>query len=467
MKELKKRNPNTLLVDGGDSPYNTDMANHSMGKSSVDVVNAQEYDATVLGNHDFDYEFDNLLELAKRANYAMLSANTYYKDGNYPSELKPYIIKEVDGLNVAIVGLTDDSSKLTTHYTNTKDIDFKNQWEEGKKVVEEADQKSDILILLSHLHSHNNDVPKKIDGIDLEIAGGNDIFGRPYLVEDSILVNPGGMGVCLNQTNLNVKNGQIVGYTANQIFLSEETPEDKAVSDILAKYKKELDDSMSEVIGQNKEDIPWSSPLVRTKESPLGNLSADALREYGESDFAIMNGGGLRSGLTAGDVTIGDIFKLLPFDNKVTVLEVTGKTLWDAIENGVSGYPATNGKFPQVSGFKYKFDAAKEPGSRVISIETEDGKPIEMDKWYTLTCNDFMSGGGDGYSMLNVLNSNGENTNSETDVQELDGCKLKNRTSVYYRNAIMKYIREKGEINPKIEGRIEILNPQETSQKLG
>lgn len=69
--------------------------------------------------------------------------------------------------------------------------------------------------------------------------------------------------------------------------------------------------------------------------------------------------------------------------------------------------------------------------------------------------------------MLNVLNSNGENTNSETDVQELDGCKLKNRTSVYYRNAIMKYIREKGEINPKIEGRIEILNPQETSQKLG
>lgn len=464
-KEIKERNPNTLIVDGGDSPYNTDIANFSKGRSSVEVMNEQGYDATVLGNHDFDYEFTNLLELANLADYAMLSANTYYKDGTYPEELKPYIIKDLDGIKVAIVGLTDDSSKKTTHYTNTMDIDLRNHWEVGEEIISSANKEADLVIALAHMHSHNNELPKRIEGIDLEIAGGNDTFGRPILVEDTVIVNPGGVGVSINQTNLNIKNGELKGYTANQIFLTQDTPEDEKVTNILSDYKKELNDSMGEVIGQVSNDIPWSSPLVRTQESPLGNLAADALRSYGESDFAIMNGGGLRSGLTKGDITIGDIYKLLPFDNKVTVVEVTGKSLWDAIENGIAGYPETFGKFPQVSGFKYTFDGSKPAGERLVSIILDDGTALEMDKWYTLTINDFMAGGGDGYSMFNVLNPDGV-TNSETAVQELDGARLVNRTSVYYRNAITKYIIENKTVNPEIEGRITILNPQENSQKL-
>ena len=125
--EARRRNPNTLVLDGGDSPYNTDLANISLGQSSVDVMNAQGYDATVLGNHDFDYSFENLLSLAERAEYAMLSANTYWKDGSYPEQFSPYIVKEVGGVDVAIVGLTDDGSKATTHFSNTQDIEFHDQ----------------------------------------------------------------------------------------------------------------------------------------------------------------------------------------------------------------------------------------------------------------------------------------------------------------------------------------------------
>ena len=467
-QEAERRNPNTLILDGGDSPYNTDLANISLGQSSVDVMNAQGYDATVLGNHDFDYSFENLLSLAERAEYAMLSANTYWKDGSYPEQFAPYIVKEVGGVDVAIVGLTDDGSKATTHFSNTQDIEFHDQWEVGQDVVAKADAESDVVILLSHLHGANNDVPTKIDGIDMEIGGGNDIFGRPLNIEDTVVVNPGGVGTCVNQTNLNVKDGQVLGYTFNQIILSSDVPEVEAVNEIIAGYQADLDAQMEEVIGQCASDIAWSSPLVRTQESPLGNLAADALRDYCDADIAIQNGGGIRAGLTAGDVTVGDIFAMLPFDNKVTLVEVTGQTVWDALENGVSGYPDTYGQFPQVSGIHYTFDGSKPAGERIVSVTLPDGTPLDMDGWYTLACNDFMCGGGDGYTMFNVLNpEDGGDGNGEMAVQELPGCKLVYRTNDYYRTVVSEYIKEQGTIAPALEGRITILNPQTNESTLG
>ena len=466
-QQAKALNPNTLILDGGDSPYNTDLANISMGKSSVDVMNAQGYDATVLGNHDFDYSFDNLLSLADRADYAVLSANTYWKDGSYPEQFEPYIVKEVGGLDVAIVGLTDDGSKATTHFSNTQDIEFHDQWEVGQEVVAQANEEADLVIMLAHLHGANNEVPTRIHGIDMEIGGGNDTFGRPLNIEDTIVVNPGGVGTCVNQTNLNVKDGELLGYTFNQIILSSDVPEDPEVNAIIAEYQADLDAQMDEVIGQCAVDVAWSSPLVRTQESPLGNLAADALRDYCDADIAIQNGGGIRAGLTAGDVTVGDVFAMLPFDNKVTLIEVTGQTVWDALENGVSGYPETYGQFPQVSGIHYTFDGSKPAGERIVSVTLPDGTPLDMDAWYTLACNDFMCGGGDGYTMFNVLNPDGESSNSETAVQELPGCKLVYRTNDYYRTVISQYIQEQGTINPQLEGRITILNPQDSASTLG
>ena len=447
--EAERRNPNTLILDGGDSPYNTDLANISLGKSSVDVMNAQGYDATVLGNHDFDYSFDNLLSLADRAEYAMLSANTYWKDGTYPEQFEPYIVKEVGGVKVAIVGLTDDGSKATTHYANTQDIDFHDQWEVGQEVVAQADAEADVVIMLSHLHGGNNTVPTRIDGIDMEIGGGNDIFGRPLNIEGTVVVNPGGVGTCVNQTNLNLKDGEVLGYTFNQIILSSDVPEDAEVKAIIEDYQADLDAQMEVVIGQCASDIAWSSPLVRTQESPLGNLAADALRDYCDADIAIQNGGGIRAGLTAGDVTVGDVFAMLPFDNKVTLVEVTGQTVWDALENGVDGYPTTNGKFPQVSGIKYTFDGSKPAGERIVSVTLEDGTPLDLDAWYTLACNDFMCGGGDGYTMLNVFNpDDGNEHNSETAAQDLPGCKLVYRTNDYYRTVVSEYIKARAASRP-------------------
>ncbi len=464
---IKARNPNTLIIDGGDSPYNQDIANLSLGKSSVDVMNAEGYDATCLGNHDFDYAFENLLSLAERAEYAMLSANTFWKDGRYPEQFKPYVLKELDnGLKVAIAGLTDHNSKATTLFTNTKDIDFHDQWEVGEELVKECNEKADVVIMLAHLHKANNDVPNKLEGIDLEVGGGNDTFGRPLLINGTVVVNPGGQGSCVNQANLNILNGEVIGYTFNQIVLSADIPEDQEIVDILSVYQAELDEQMGVVLGQLEEDLPWSTPIVRTQESALGNLAADALREYSGSQIAIQNGGGIRAGLSAGDVTIGDVFSMAPFDNMITVLEVTGQTVWDALENGVDDYPAVNGKFPQVSGIKYSFDGSAPSGQRILSVTLEDGTPLDLNAWYTLTVNHFMAGGGDGYTMLQVL-GNGDGGSQEMDYKDLPNCKLVSRTNDYYRTAISNYIEAHKTISPKVEGRITIVNPQEVDTNLG
>ncbi len=136
-KEMIKRNPNTLILDAGDSPYNTDIVNFTQGRASVELMNAQGYDATALGNHDFDYSFANLQSLAKNAKYAMLSANTYLSNGSFPKGFKSYITKDLDGVKVGVVGLTDSGSKATTHYENTKEIEFHDHWDVGVKTVKE------------------------------------------------------------------------------------------------------------------------------------------------------------------------------------------------------------------------------------------------------------------------------------------------------------------------------------------
>ena len=165
-------------------------------------------------------------------------------------------------------------------------------------------------------------------------------------------------------------------------------------------------------------------------------------------------------------MTVGDIFGMLPFDNKVTLVEVTGQTVWDALENGVDAYPELNGKFPQVSGIRYTFDGSKPAGERIVSVTLADGTPLDLNAWYTLACNDFMCGGGDGYTMLNVLNPDGASSNSETAAQELPGCRLVYRTNDYYRTVISQYIQEQGTVAPAMEGRITILNPQDVNGTL-
>lgn len=444
----KEKYPDTFLIDGGDSPYNQNIANLFEGNSTIDVMNAMGYTATVLGNHDFDMSFENLGRLADRAEYDFLSANTYMKDGTFPEFLKESVVFETGGVTFGIIGLTDDQSKETTHYANTVDIDFADDIETAGRLIPALAEETDVVVVLSHLHGKNDDLLLAVEGIDVSVGGGQDLLGQPAYIGDSWLLNPGKHAECVNQVVLNLIDGKVVGLLYNQILLSANLPEDPEVAGIIADYLKQMDDKMNTVVGSTTVDLNGERETVRFKESNLGNLIADALRTETGTDIAFQNGGGIRASAPAGDITLEQVYAMLPFDNLVTVLDVSGQVVWDAIANSAASAGTAHGKYLQVSGLSYVYDSSLEGAERLVSVTMADGTPIDLKARYTLVCNDFMAGGGDGYTMLNAL------MDSDPELPLNPDVTLLYKTKTFLRELFHEYLMENSPVAPVVEDRI-------------
>jgi 2',3'-cyclic-nucleotide 2'-phosphodiesterase (5'-nucleotidase family) len=192
-------------------------------------------------------------------------------------------------------------------------------------------------------------------------------------------------------------------------------------------------------LGTTAVTLDSRNATVRTQEAAIGNLIADAMRASTKADVAITNGGGIRSGQVyppGSTITRRDVLAELPFDNRIVVLEVPGADIKAAIENGLARLPSPAGGFPQVSGLRIVADISRPPGSRVTSILV-DGKPLDEKRIYTVATNDFMSRGGDGYTMF---------VNDTRLLPDPDGPLLA--------NDVMVYIRRIGTVKTGVEGRI-------------
>jgi len=205
--------------------------------------------------------------------------------------------------------------------------------------------------------------------------------------------------------------------TINTGVVSTTTTPDAAGAALVKKYKDQLTSKLDVKIGQVSGVFPrGGSPAVeRSGETPMGDYIADLMRAKYKTDFAIQNGGGIRDTFPAKtyipantalvrtgtgplDVTLGDAFTVFPFGNQIATTVVTGANLWKALENGVGGNYPGDGRFPQISGFKFSFDASKPVGSRIVSVTKNDGTAIAKDATeYTLTTLDYVIYGGDGY----------------------------------------------------------------------
>jgi len=435
--DFKAVNPNVVLLDIGDAPYNTNVANMFQGKPVMEIMNRMGYDAMAIGNHDFDFPQDAMKRNALLADFPFLSANTYV-NGYYPAHLLPRTILESAGRKIAVIGLTDHSSAVYTHPNNVKGITYRDHFAAAAEQVEAVRSKADVVIALAHMHGDNYKLPVKVAGIDFEMGGGNDVVALPQLIGDTWLVSPGKHSEAVGVLNINFVGGEIVGFNFGHVFISENLPEDESVTKLIAGYAGELDVKMGEVIGAAGVFLDGERATVRLKESNLGNLVADALAWVVDADIALQNGGGVRASIKQGPITLKDAYTVLPFDNRIVVIEATGDTIWKALENGVTPYPSAAGQFLQVSGMKYTFDAAKPAGSRIVSVTVGD-KPIELNKVYRVVANDFLTGGGDFYTMLAE-------------------CEVVLDTKLWLRDAFTEYVRRVGTVAPGLEGRITILN---------
>jgi 2',3'-cyclic-nucleotide 2'-phosphodiesterase (5'-nucleotidase family) len=455
-------NPATVAFTSGDNigaapPISTEFEE----LSTIESLNAMKLDAGAFGNHEHDRNLAHVQKVIGASDFQWVVSN-YNPDSldvlkSGTKQAKSFTIIDRGGVKIGVVGANTPETieqvfPGNLDYTDAAGAKKTITINPGVAGVNQAivDAKAagaDIVIALIHQGWQENasGVSKGVlNEMAAQIKGAAAIYGGhshqtfASIIPGNTRVAPVVIGQTRNagveytRTQICMKNGKVVGQsiqhvlksasaTINTGVVSTVTTQDVAAAALVKKYKDQLTAKLDIKIGQVSGVFPrGGSPAVeRSGETPMGNYIADLMRAKYKTDFAIQNGGGIRDTFPAKtyipantalvrtgtgplDVTLGDALTVYPFGNQIATTVVTGENLWKALENGVGGNFPGDGRFPQVSGLKYSFDASKPLGSRIVSVTKLDGTEIAKDsKEYTLTTLDFLIYGGDGY--LNVF----------------------------------------------------------------
>ena len=407
----------------------------------VDLMKAVGYDVAVPGNHEFDYGFDRFLEIVKGAgNTPYVSANLWDKTAD-KAVLDAYKMFTVNGKKIAIVGITTPETLVKstpTFFQNDKGeyiYDFCND-ETGEKlykVVQTAvdaakKEGADYVIAVGHLGIDEQSEPwtstsviKNTTGIDALIDGhSHSTFTKTEKNKD-------GKDIVVAQTGTKLKNiGHMViapdgKITAELVpVVAGVAPYNGAIAKKVAALQEEVDEVSKKVVAKTEVDLTTLDPetgkrAVRSAETNLGDLCADAYRDLLGTDIAFVNGGGVRADIKKGDITYGQIIAVHPFGNTACKIEVTGEQIWTALEIGSAALPGESGGFLQVSGLEYTVNTAIPTPARFdenknfVKLEGEHrvtdvkigGQPLDVKKTYTLGGHNYMLiNGGDGYTVF-------------------------------------------------------------------
>jgi LPXTG-motif cell wall-anchored protein len=445
---IKKSIPNSILVDAGDTLHGLPFATMNKGADIVTLMKLAGYDVMTPGNHDFNYGYQRLLELANMASegsngFPIISSNVMKGD---KALLNSNIIKEIDGVKVGFFGLSTPETAYKTNPNNVIGINFNDPIESAKKQVGELKAKgADVIIAIAHIGTDDSSeitspmIAKAVEGIDIIVDGHSHSKYPTGLEADNgtIIVSTGEYEANLGQVKIIVdkETKKLVNTVAT--LIPKSTASTIEADETVTSKIKEIDDAqnviLSKVIGNSKVVLDGARENARTKETNLGNLITDAMLYVTGAQIAITNGGGIRDSINEGEITKGEVVKVLPFGNFIVTKYLTGAQIKDILEHGVKSYPATAGQFTHVAGIKYAFDKDKEAGNRVFSI-TIDGKALDMNAKYLVATNDFMAAGGDEYPHF-------KNAKTENEFQALD-------------EALEVYIKKLGDVNYSVEGRI-------------
>ena len=452
-------NAATVAISAGDNigaapPISTEFEE----LPTIEALNLAKLDVSIFGNHEHDRNIDHLNKMIGASDFQWVVSN--YSEGALDAlksgekQAKNYTIITRGGVKIGIVG---SNTPETIEQVFPGNLDYKDASGAKKTIVinpgvagvnaaiaEAKAAGADIVIAALHqgwLENADGVAKGLFNSLASQIKGAAAIYGGHShqtfasvipgspRVAPTVLGQTRNSGVEYTRTQICMRSGKVVGQsiqhvlraaapTINTGVVSTVTTQDVAAAAMVKKYKDQLSAKLDVKIGQVSATFPrGGTPAVeRSGETPMGNYIADLMRAKYKTDFAIQNGGGIRdtfpartytpaaTGLVrtgAGplDVTLGDAFTVFPFGNQLATTVVTGANLWKALENGVGGNYPGDGRFPQVSGFKYSFDASKPIGSRIVEVTKLDGTAIAKDsKEYTLTTLDFLIYGGDGYA---------------------------------------------------------------------
>lgn len=401
---VKAANPHALYLDAGDAIQGANLVTLSKGKAAIKMMNTLTIDAAAVGNHEFDYGSANFMALEKEAKFPYYACNV--KNEKKENIFKPYVIKEVAGKKIAIIGVATPETAFKSHPDNTKGITFEDPVVAVKAVMEELKGKADYFVVVAHLGDEVGDVDltsvrlaKEVPGLKLIVDGhSHSTYEKGMEVNGVMIVSAGEKTKNVGYVVID-KDGKVSATLFSKKdakYIGAVPAVAKAVDEVVAENKKIED----EVVAEAPETLVGERAVVRKGESNLGNLLTAALKDISKADFALTNGGGIRASIEKGKVTKGNILTVLPFGNTVRVIQLSGKDVRAALEHGLSKYPEENGGFPHIAGLTVKFDPKKEAGSRITEILVNGKDALDDAKMYTLATNDFLVAGGDGYKML-------------------------------------------------------------------
>lgn len=443
--------PNTVVVSGGDNYQGSAMSNLTQGAPVNSMFKAMNVEVSAVGNHEFDWGVSYMNKWQQDGGFIYLAANIIDNaTGKIVSWAKPYSFKTVDGKKIAFIGLSTTTTPTVTKAEHVKDLTFKDaavvaeEWVAFLEAGKADEGTPDLIIAVTHLPSYQDKYGSdpslpvsgdeinalgQVEGIDAIITGHSHKTVCGY-INDVPVVQAYKYGRALAKISFTFNTDGSVKTATPQIDTLY-----KRKGDIIADaggvdeyevWEEKLSPIMSEVVGQASATFSHDTDVDQT--TPLGEFVCKLMAEKADVDIAIQNGGGLRRDIPKGDITMGLMYEVMPFDNTLVVVEMTGADLYKNIDNGLKPESARAGSF---SGLIVEYDLSKPAGERILKMTLADGTPVAMNKTYKVVSNDFLvdTKGADGYDFTTIV--------SKTNLQ------------IPIRDAMVDYIKEKKIVTPQ------------------
>ncbi|XP_064639871.1 mannosylglucosyl-3-phosphoglycerate phosphatase-like isoform X2 [Lineus longissimus] len=403
IKSLSHLNP--LVLFSGDALNPSLMSTITRGQQMIPVLNSMDVKCAVFGNHDFDFGVEELTTVANETTFPWLMSNCYDRETNKPlaNGLTKYMINW-EGHKIGLVGLVEEEWIATLAAIDKEDVTFYDYVKEGHKLARELrDEGADIVIALTHMRWPNDrKLAMNCPEIDM-ILGGHDHDYHVEKVNDRWIIKSGTDFQNMTRVTVTFNPGEKPEVELEKLDVTSSIEEDADIKLIVDKYMNLMSEKMDTVLGSFDVELEGRFSKIRTQETNLGNFICDIMCAASSADLAILNSGTLRSDRIhpRGEFRIKDLTAILPMLDPCVVIRVTGQQVLEALENGVSQYPAHEGRFPQVAGVSFGFDPMMTSGHRIDRKHVHiRGEPLDLEKSYKLCTKSYLALGKDGYDCL-------------------------------------------------------------------
>ncbi|CAM3567203.1 bifunctional UDP-sugar hydrolase/5'-nucleotidase UshA [Parendozoicomonas haliclonae] len=403
--EVEAEGGHVLLLSGGD--INTGVPESDLQDAIPDFkgMNLLGYDAMAVGNHEFDNSSEVLKMQQDLAEFPFLSANIVYK-ANGEHAFKPYTTFELGDITVGVMGLTTTDTPKQSNPENMKGLEFISPVEAARKLLPELQDETDVIIALTHMgHYQNGDhgvnapgdvtLARSVDGIDLIVGGhSQDPLFKPDLQNNTLIVQAQDWGRYVGRADFEYRDGKLsllnyelipVNHKGNFTFA-----QDEKMLKLLTPYQEKGAKLVEQQVGSVDERLAGDRNEVRFGYTNLGRLITSGMMSKANADLAVMNSGGIRASIDAGEITYRDILTVAPFGNGLAYVDMSGKEVVEYLKV-VAAKPTNSGAFAHFNGVEMKIDGEK------VDVIKIGGKSVDMDKTYRMALLNFSAKGGDNY----------------------------------------------------------------------